>query len=143
MELDAFGGLIPFKEDRDVLGYLFISSFLKNRAPKGGALLTCFAGGVRKEYLYELSDAEIKKTIADETMDMFGLQDFRPDLFEITRYPKAIPQYGADSGKRFETVELVQNQFKGLLIGGNLRDGIGIADRVKQATNLARQAVSM
>ncbi len=95
MNLDAFGGLIPYKENRDVLGYLFLSSFFKNRAPQQGALMTCFMGGVRKDYLYDLSEDEIKKIVARETSDMFGLKDFKPDLFKITRYIKAIPQYGA------------------------------------------------
>ncbi len=143
MDLDAFGGLIPFKEDRNVLGYLFISSFLKNRAPKGGALMTCFAGGVRKGYLYDLPDAEIKQVIADETTQLLGLKDFKPELFEITRYPKAIPQYGADSGKRYDTVNRIQSKFTGLLLGGNLRDGIGVADRIKQGANLAKQVLSI
>jgi oxygen-dependent protoporphyrinogen oxidase len=37
--LDGFGGLIPFKENRSVLGYLFLSAFLENKAPKTELLL--------------------------------------------------------------------------------------------------------
>jgi oxygen-dependent protoporphyrinogen oxidase len=59
--LDGFGGLIPFKENRSVLGYLFLSAFLENKAPKDGALITIFMGGVRKAELNNLSDDEIKK----------------------------------------------------------------------------------
>ena len=43
--LDGFGGLIPHKENRQVLGVLFMSSLFSNRAPEGGALLTVFMGG--------------------------------------------------------------------------------------------------
>ncbi len=141
MNLEAFGGLIPHRENHKVLGYLFLSSFLKNRAPENGALLTCFVGGMRSDYLFDLSEDEIKNIIAQETSDLFGLSDFKPELFKITKHHKAIPQYGADCGERFEAVERVQSQFPGLVLGGNLRNGIGVADRIKQGVMLAKDAV--
>ena len=45
MKLDAFGGLIPYKEKRDILGVLFMSALFENRAPKEGALFSVFLGG--------------------------------------------------------------------------------------------------
>ncbi|TVQ93638.1 MAG: protoporphyrinogen oxidase, partial [Bacteroidetes bacterium] len=39
IKLDGFGGLIPSKEKRDVLGVLYMSTLFENRAPMGGALL--------------------------------------------------------------------------------------------------------
>jgi len=140
-KLDGFGGLIPFKEDRDVLGYLFLSSFLSNKAPKDGALLTIFMGGVRKAHLTELPDEKIKEIVEKETLDLMDLPEFKPDMFKIIRYTNAIPQYGIDSGVRFETVEYLQKEYPGLIIGGNLRGGIGMADRVKQGKELAEEAI--
>jgi len=135
--LDGFGGLIPFKENRNVLGYLFLSAFLKDKAPKEGALLTIFMGGVRKAELTDLPDDKIREIIEQETLDLMDLPEFKPDLFKITRYNNAIPQYGADSGVRFDTIEKVQTNYPNLLIGGNLRGGIGMADRIKQGKELA------
>jgi len=139
--LDGFGGLIPFKENRSVLGYLFLSAFLENKAPKNGALLTIFMGGVRKAELTNLSDEEIKKVVEKETLTLMKLPDFKPDLFKIIRYNNAIPQYGIDSGVRFETIDYLQEEHPGLFIGGNLRGGIGMADRVKQGKELAGEAL--
>ncbi|MBN1252407.1 MAG: protoporphyrinogen oxidase [Bacteroidales bacterium] len=141
IELDGFGGLIPFKENRDVLGFLFLSSFLKNKAPKNGALLTLFVGGTRKDYLNDLSDDEIKKLVEKETKDLMGIKEFNPKLFKIFRYKKAIPQYGVTSGERFDTVEEIEKTNKGLYIGGNHKDGIGMADRAKQGKTLAYNAL--
>src|SRR5512133_1803428 len=45
--INAFGGLVPSKEDKDVLGILFPSSIFDGRAPEGGALLSVFMGGMR------------------------------------------------------------------------------------------------
>ena len=139
--LDGFGGLIPHKENRDVLGYLFLSAFLENRAPLKGALLTIFIGGVRKAYLTELPDEKIREIVEKETVDLMDLPEFKPDLFKIIRHSNAIPQYGVDSGERFNTVEYIQKNYPGLMIGGNLRGGIGMADRVKQGKELANLVI--
>ncbi len=137
MNLDGFGGLIPFKENRDILGVLFMSTLFKNRAPKDGALLTLFMGGVRRQDLIDLSDDQIKETVEREMKALMGLMDFNPDLFEIWKHQYAIPQYYADSCERFAAVEAIQKNFPGLVLAGNLRDGIGMADRIKQGKALA------
>jgi oxygen-dependent protoporphyrinogen oxidase len=58
-------------------------------------------------------------------------------MIEIMRYEHAIPQYGAESKNRFETIERVEKNYPGIIIAGNLRDGIGMADRIKQAWDIA------
>jgi oxygen-dependent protoporphyrinogen oxidase len=142
MKLDAFGGLIPFKENRDILGVLFMSSLFNNRAPKDGALFSIFMGGVRKPEIYKLPDNEIEKIIENEICDLMQLQEFKPDLFKIIRHEYAIPQYEADSGERFMAIEEVEKQFPGFLIGGNLRNGIGMADRILQGRMLANKVLA-
>ncbi|MDP4267808.1 MAG: protoporphyrinogen oxidase [Bacteroidota bacterium] len=135
--LDAFGGLIPHKEKRDILGAMFLSSLLSGRAPEKGALVTVFIGGVRRQDLIGLNDNEIYNLVEREFRDLMQIPEFNPDLLKIIRHNYAIPQYSADSGERFATVQKLENQFPGLIIGGNLRNGIGMADRIKQGKNLA------
>ena len=137
MKLDGFGGLIPNKEKRDILGVLFLSSLLKDKAPVDGAMLTVFMGGVRREEVVDLPDEQISKIIEREIKDLMGLNKFSPGLFKIIRHEKAIPQYAADSGERFQTIEKLQNLYPGLILGGNIKDGIGMADRIKQGKMLA------
>ncbi len=138
-ELEGFGGLVPHIENRDILGALFMSAFLPDRAPDNGALLSVFLGGIRREDIYHRSDDQIIETIRKELVDMFNLPDFNPDLLRINRYSKAIPQYGKESKTRFQTIQKVENRYPGLTIAGNLRDGIGMADRIKQAADIAGQ----
>jgi oxygen-dependent protoporphyrinogen oxidase len=138
LPLDAFGGLVPFKEKRDVLGILFLSSFLSGRAPDGGALLSVFMGGIRKPQLVDLPDKDILGILDKEVVAMTGLQSFNPDLIKITRYNHAIPQYGLSTGERLKAVESIQSSNPGLFIGGNLRNGIGMSDRIKQGRELAQ-----
>ncbi len=140
IELDGFGGLIPSKEKRDILGVLYMSTLFENRAPEDGALLTIFMGGIRNENLANQPDDKIKEVVKREITDLMQLTEFQPDLFKITRYDYAIPQYEVNSGERFETIANLENQYPGLILGGNMRDGIGMADRAKQGKMLAEQA---
>ena len=135
--IHAFGGLVPFHENRDVLGVLFLSSFLKKRAPQGGALLSTFLGGVRKPEVVDMTDDEINFLVEKELKCMLGLTKWQPDLLVINRYQHAIPQYGFESADRLKAISEIETNFPGLLLGGNIRDGIGMADRIKQGRLLA------
>jgi protoporphyrinogen/coproporphyrinogen III oxidase len=137
--LRSFGGLVPFEEHRDILGALFISSFLKNRAPEGGALLSVFLGGLRRPEIAELSDDEIVSIVEREIKAMMKLDDFKPDLLKIHHYDHAIPQYGPESAEKIKTIEAIQGKHPGLILAGNIRDGIGMADRIKQGRMVADQ----
>lgn len=136
MKLDAFGGLVPAKENRKILGILFPSAIFKARAPQEGALLSVFLGGTRNPGLYEKEDPEISAIVLREVSETL-FSDRKPDLFRISRYAHAIPQYGIDSGERFESIRKIEEANPGLILAGNIRDGIGMADRVKQAYGIA------
>ncbi len=137
IKLDSFGGLIPSKEKRRILGILFPSAFLQNRAPEGGALLTTFIGGMKMGNVLDLSDNDLMKIIEEEVTELMGLKSFAPDLVKIFRYNHAIPQYGITTGKRYAAIDKIESEYPGLFIGGNLKGGIGMADRIKQGRELA------
>lgn len=140
-KLDGFGGLIPSLEKRDILGVLYMSSLFENRAPEGGVLVSVFMGGVSRQDLMLLSDEGVRNIIERECKDLLKLKTFEPDLFRIMRHNWAIPQYGVESGERFATVKMLEKQYPGLQIGGNLRGGIGMADRIKQGKELAENII--
>lgn len=135
--IKAFGGLVPSKEKKKILGVLFTSSFFKGRAPQGGALLSVFLGGIRRPEQIEMSDDALLDMLKQELPPMMELPELQPDLIRIFRYPHAIPQYGADSKERFETIDQIQAQYPGLILAGGIRNGIGMADRILQAKTIA------
>lgn len=137
MDLKAFGGLVPSREKRNILGVLFTSSFLKERAPEGGALLSVFLGGYRRPELVGLSDGDTKELVFGELEKMLGIKDPEPEIFRIFRYKRAIPQYGKSSKERLEAIDSIQKRFPGLTIAGAVCDGIGMADRIRQARMIA------
>lgn len=141
IDINAFGGLVPSKENKKILGSLFTSSFFTERAPKGGALLSVFMGGMRRPEQIEMNDDALKILLSKELPTMMGLDSFSPDIIRIFRYENAIPQYGASSKERIETIELLQQKYPGLILAGGIRDGIGMADRIKQAKTIADQII--
>jgi len=134
--LNAFGGLVPANENKDILGILFPGSLFEGRCPNNGALLSVFVGGIKKPHLFEKTDDEIKKIVSDEIMQTLNEQN-KPDFIRIFRYPRAIPQYDILTEKRIEEIVEIETKYPGLILAGNIRDGIGMADRVSQAKKLA------
>ena len=139
-EFHAFGGLVPSCEQKPVLGILFPSACFDNRSPEGGALYSYFLGGTRHPELLEKSDDEIIRLITTGLNEMLDYPaGIVPDLIRIFRHKKAIPQYESSSTDRFAAINELQKQYPGLVVAGNLKGGIGMADRIKQAFEIARE----
>ena len=134
----AFGGLVPSLEDDELLGILHPSACVPDRAPRGGTLLSIFLGGMRSPQLIDRSDEEIRQLVTERMSRLLGI-DTPPDLFHIFRHPLAIPQYEASSGTRLAAIDTLQRRYPGLILAGNIKGGIGMADRIRQATELAEQ----
>ncbi len=142
MPIRAFGALIPSTENKKILGLLFPSSFLANRAPKDGALLSVFLGGNKHPEIINYSDEEIKEVVMEELKTMFLLRsECTPTLFKVFRHHYAIPQYEASTEERLKTIENIERQFPGIILAGNMRDGFGLAERVKQGVKIAEALI--
>lgn len=141
MSLQAFGGLVPGIENKNILGVLFTSSFFEGRAPKGGALLSVFMGGTKRPDIFAMNDKQLQSVLEKELPGMLGISELKPDVMQICRYPKAIPQYQESTGQRYEMIEKLQKKYPGLILAGNIRDGIGMSDRVKQGRVIAEELI--
>ena len=140
LQFGAFGGLVPSKEKRDVLGILFPSACFVGRSPEEGALFSFFIGGVRHADMLDWSDEQLKDMILKNIHSMLKFPaDAQPDLIHIFRHQKAIPQYEKSSEARFKMIEELQNRYPGLILAGNIKGGIGMADRIRQATGIANE----
>ena len=131
----AFGGLVPTIENQAVLGVLFSGSLFRDRCPREGALLSVFVGGVKRPDMIDKTDDEIKNIVVEAIRKTLK-ETKEPDFFEINRYQNAIPQYDILSEARLQAIDSIEEAYPGLFIAGNIKDGIGMADRVKQAVQL-------
>jgi oxygen-dependent protoporphyrinogen oxidase len=141
IDLNAFGGLMPSKENTGVLGILFPSSIFEGRAPSNGAVLSVFMGGSRNPALMLKTEAELKDIATSQIRMRLKSYD-KPDILKVFRYEKAIPQYGKNTTAAIQAIKNIENDYPGLVIAGNIRDGIGIADRVRQALDTADKIVN-
>ena len=140
LRFDAFGGLVPSCEKKEVLGILFPSACFAGRAPEGGALFSFFIGGVKHADLTTWPEEELKALVKRELHAMLKLPaEAEPDMIRIFRHEHAIPQYEQSSGARLETIDELQTRYPGLTLAGNIKDGIGMADRIRQATEIANE----
>lgn len=139
---NAFGGLIPSCEQQKMLGILFPSSCFSNRSPQGGGVFSFFIGGSKHPEYLAYTDMQLKELITESLQRMFGFStDCTPDIIKIFRHERAIPQYEVDSEQRLKEIENLQSKYAGLLLAGSIRDGIGLADRIKQATSIASDII--
>ena len=142
VENKAFGGLIPTCEQQQLLGILFPSACFSHRCPTQGALFSFFLGGVKHAEMLTKNDNELCEIVTKALPTMLRFpHDIRPEMIRIFRHERAIPQYELSSGERFAAITRIEQNYKGLIIGGNLRNGIGMADRIRQAINIAMQLV--
>jgi protoporphyrinogen/coproporphyrinogen III oxidase len=137
ININAFGGLIPPKEKRDLLGILFTSSMFPNRAPKNGAMLSIFMGGALRKDIIEKNEEELKEIIKRETSELLQIQNWNPEIIKIFKHPYAITQYTIHMEKVNHTILKIEDSNPNLIIGGSICNGIGMADRVKQSYNIA------
>lgn len=140
IQTDAFGGLIPSKESRKILGILFPSGCFANRVPGQDAkLFTIFVGGLRGKETYRLPDPQLLEVALGELYDMLNIPtEIQPDMVELTRYPKAIAQYDDKSEARINRIAELEEQFVGLQLAGAIRDGIGLAHRITQGSQIGQ-----
>ena len=111
---------------------------VRRTVPAGGALLSFFIGGVKHANLTTLPEEELKALIRRELHAMLKFPaEAEPDMIRIFRHEHAIPQYEQSSGSRFEMIDELQSRYPGLTLAGNIKGGIGMADRIRQATEIA------
>ena len=140
IEHKAFGGLIPTCEQQQLLGILFPSACFSQRCPAEGALFSFFLGGMKHGEMLGKTNEELRELVTKALSKMLGFpQDVKLDMVQIFRHEHAIPQYELSSGARFAAVKRIEQTHPGLILGGNLRDGIGMADRIRQAVAMGLQ----
>lgn len=136
----AFGGLVPSREKKDVLGILFPSACFQNRCPENGASMSFFLGGVRHQDFLQKSDEDFKNLVNQSLVEMLKFPaGTTADSICISRHERAIPQYMPSTDARLAAIAKLRDLYPTLTIAGNLRDGIGIGDRIKQAFDVANE----
>ncbi len=133
---DGFGFLVPAREKRRILGTLWNSSIFRGRAPEKGMALTTFVGGSRQPEMAKQSSEELINLVKEELRDIMGLNS-EPAYAFVKPWPRAIPQYVPGYGAVLEAMEAFEKKNPRLHLAGNFRNGISVADCIKQSWQLS------
>jgi len=127
--LDAFGLVVPARERRQILAVSFTSRKFPNRAPEGSVQLRTFVGGAMQPELLERSDEELLEIVRRELTELLGI-DWRPEVTQIARWNRSMPQYHVGHLERVARIEAAIAQTPNLALAGNSLNGVGLPDTI-------------
>jgi len=128
--LDGFGCLVPKRAGRRALGVLFSSSMFDGRAAAGQVMLTTFIGGRRQPELPALPEDEIAALAHAEHQALLGA--VAPPLWqEVSRWPRAIPQYALGHLGRVARAAAAAQALPGLFFVANWKGGVAVGDCIR------------
>ncbi len=136
----GFGGLIPSKEQRNILGVIYSSSNFPNRAPVGHLLFTVLLGGAKHPEIAKSEVAQILDMAVREFGDLLKPRG-EPAFRRAKVWNHAIPQYNVGYGAVLKAIERTEAENPGLHFLGNYRGGISMGACIKNATELAKRLV--
>lgn len=134
--LDGFGFLVPEVEKRAILGALFSSTLFESRAPKDNHLLTVFIGGGREPKLAEMETNALVKIVETELKELIGLRGTYQHMDHVF-WPKSIPEYHLNYDDTLNRIKRFEDQFRGLTMAGNFRNGVSLPDCIRNGLKLA------
>ncbi len=136
--LDGFGMLVPEKENMQTLGTLFSSTLFPGRAPDDHVCLTTFVGGTRQPGVARLPQKALLDTVQSDLSELIGLKG-DPEVIQITRWPKAIPQYNVGYDRFLNEMDFFESEHAGCFIAGHTRDGIALPKCVRGGIKAAER----
>ncbi len=139
-DLNGFGYLLAKGEEIPVLGTLWDSSIFLHRAPDGKVLFRTMLGGATRPELINLTDYEIQTLVEQSLATILGIST-KPEMVQIFRHQKAIPQYQLGHLDIVKKIETFEAQIPGLFLTGNAYRGIGINDCVASSYLTSDKAI--
>ena len=137
--LDGFGMLVPFAEERQILGTLFSSTLFPDRAPGGHVLLTTFVAGARRPELADLSDSALVDLVMKDLTDLLHITGPAVTA-HVHVWQHGIPQYDRAHADMLRSLRDRERSEPGLFFTGNACHGISAPHTMSHALRTARRA---
>ncbi len=134
--VEGFGFVVPRVEGRDLIAATWTSIKWPHRAPPDQFLVRCYVGGVGREGILKLDDAELLQHVRADLAGMARLT-VSPRYAEVHRWNRAMPQYTLGHLGRIAGIEAALGRFPGLFVTGAAYRGVGIPDCIKDGTTIA------
>jgi oxygen-dependent protoporphyrinogen oxidase len=137
----GFGFLVPRSEGKRMMAATFVHNKFPHRASPQRALLRCFIGGVRNEWVLQASEEEIVGVVREELRQMIGLNT-DPLFTRIYRWKGAMAQYRVGHLERLQRIDQLLTGLPGLALAGNGYRGIGVPDCVRSGAEGSRKCLA-
>ncbi|QDT65048.1 protoporphyrinogen oxidase [Calycomorphotria hydatis] len=139
--MDAFGLVVPSRENKQTLAVSLSSRKFPGRAPDGQIVLRSFLGGAMRPEVLEKTDNELIQIARKELREFFGVEA-APLCTTVTRWPEAMPQYELGHLQLVRDIEQQLQSHPTLALTGGGYEGVGIPDVIAHAEKSAKELVS-
>jgi oxygen-dependent protoporphyrinogen oxidase len=112
----------------------FVSRKWPDPAFGSRAVLRCFVGAAGSEDVLNADDEDIVEAVCRHLAALLALPE-RPAASRVVRWPRSMPQY--EPGHLDRVAELERALPHGVFVTGNAYGGVGVADTVRAATDVA------
>jgi oxygen-dependent protoporphyrinogen oxidase len=136
--LDAFGFVVPISERRSIIAASFSSIKYEGRAPRGYVLLRAFMGGALHPEMMQQDDKALIVTARRDLDNLLGITT-APHFAIVHRWPESMAQYDVGHLRRVAAIRRSISEHKGLQLGGNGFEGVGIPDCVRAGERAAEE----
>ena len=136
--LDAFGFVVPISERRNIIAASFSSIKYAGRAPRGYVLLRAFMGGALHPEMMQRDDKGLIMAARRDLDNLLGITT-APHFALVHRWPQSMAQYDVGHLERVAAIRRRISEHKGLQLGGNGFEGVGIPDCVRAGERAAEE----
>ncbi len=138
--VEGFGFIVPRTEGRDLIAATWTSLKWPHRAPAGQVLIRCYVGGVGREAILEMEDAQLVARVRAELSSICGIKA-EPAYVEVNRWRKAMPQYTLGHLDRLTQLDAALSRYGGLVVTGAGYRGVGIPDCIRDGALAAERVL--
>ena len=131
----GFGFLVPPGEDLPILGCMFSSQVFPSHAPRKGSALRVMLGGYRNPEAATRPDTQVINQARAALTSVLGSLPL--EFLHIVQWPHGIPQYNVGHADTVKAIQSITRNLDSLHVCGNGYRGIGVADCVREADQLA------
>ncbi|MGH2698522.1 MAG: protoporphyrinogen oxidase [Actinomycetota bacterium] len=138
---DASGLLVPSREGRTLAAATWFSKKWPHLAPADGRIVVkAFAGRAAGDAEVGLDDDGLLAALLDDLSAVLRVRA-RPLTAQVTRWPRALPQYAVGHLDRMQRIEDALGATPGVLLAGAAYRGTGISDSVKSAVQASDRII--
>jgi oxygen-dependent protoporphyrinogen oxidase len=139
--LDAFGCVVPVTEPYNIIAASFSSVKYAGRAPEACVLLRAFMGGALRPDMLQRDDKGLIAAARKDLDHLLGITA-PPLLTMVHRWPDSMAQYDVGHLDRVAAMRKLISDHKGLQLGGNGFEGVGVPDCVRAGERAAEDLLA-